>query len=516
MPVQGFDFKLLASAFGLITCSSLPFAPAAKAGETTAPQTDISIGTPAGECAIPGVVELKRGNKCTGTLIHPRVVLFAAHCNKPRDIIFGERGQGPKLSQFQKIAIHPNFKQGASAGENGSRIDWAVAVLSKPVTGLPIIPLAAAGELDAFQKANQDITLAGFGRTTQNQHYGRLLWTGAKIEEITNGSMTTVPGKHNACSGDSGGPVLVRLGDGSWRTIGITTNLGPTLMDCGKDTGYNRLSQVRPEMFEWLEKETGIDLTLCYNDAGEIDRGPECKNFFAGDLKAPSGSWSNNCADAKVVAKPKLTPKGGGGEGGEPEDTTAPQLKLELVDVKDTDKLAVGDKVEIEVEIEDESDIAAASLHINGKEVKSWKKAPYTFSWKIEKAGDVEIQAKAKDEPGNEGESEVLKLKVQGDEPGEGKPNNSEDPGGNNTPGEGNTPKEEPSEKDPTPKTPQPEPSEPKEPEPKDPTEKPSTKTPAQNGEGEGGCQMGKQDLGGWALGLIGLLGVFGRRRRSA
>lgn len=518
MPVKGSQQRLSSSVLCLAASSTLAISAPAKASETVAPKTDISFGTPAGECALPAIVQLTRGNKCTGTLIHPRVVLFAAHCKEPRTVAFGERGQGPKITQISKISIHPKFKQGNSSGPTGAAIDWAVAVLAQPMTGVPIIPLAYAGELEAYQKAGQAINLAGYG-STKTSHYGSLIWTDAKIEQVSNGSMTTIKDKRNACPGDSGGPVLARLQDGSWRTIGIMTNLGPALDSCGKDSGYNRMSQVRPEMLKWLEQETGIDLTLCYNDAGQVDRGPECKNFFAGDLKAPSGKWSNNCADAKVVAKPKLTPTGGGDDPGEDEkeDKSAPELKLELVDVKDTEKLAVGDKVEIEVEIEDDSEIKSASLHINDKEVKAWKKAPYTYTWEVEKAGSFEIQAKATDEAGNEGESKALKIKVEGDDPGEGTPKETEDPSTEPSPGNSEDPSKTPSE-DPTPKTPDTpepsEPSEPKEPSNSDPTvDKPAVQEPKEGPVKSGGCDLAGDGFAGWALGLVGLLGLMRRRR---
>lgn len=388
----------------------------AQANAEGVPSSRIAHGKAAGQCALPAVVNLKMGNTCTGTLIHPQVILYAAHCRKLRRIILGENGRGPVITSIKKSVVHPKFKQGASAGPTGAAIDWAIGVLNEPVSGVPIIPLAYGGELEKFQKSGQSVVLAGFGRTT---HLGpasvNLRWTRAKIEQVSNGSMTTVKDRHNACEGDSGGPVLVQLEDGSWRTIGITTNLGPTIPDCGKDSGYNRISQVRPEMIKWLEEQSGFDLTPCYDQDGKIDKSPACKNFFAGDIESPSGSWNNNCANAKVVKSPKLSPKGEGGgedngEDKDKEDKEAPKVTIKAFE--DDEAPQVGDRIEIEIEVKDKSEIKKVSLSIDDKELKSWTKAPYTYTWEIKKAGEYTLSAQAEDAAGNVGKSEALEVTV--------------------------------------------------------------------------------------------------------
>lgn len=491
LPISRWLFSLLAVG-GLMVPTR-----AGASVEPDAPQSRIAHGERAGECALPAVVSLKMGNTCTGTLIHPQVILYAAHCRNLRRVILGENGRGPVITEIKKSVTHPEFSQSNSSGPKGAAIDWAVGVLEEPVKGVPVIPLAYAGELDKHQKAGQSVVLTGYGKTEQGMSSTNLIWTSAKIEQVSNGSITTVKGRQNACSGDSGGPVLVQLEDGSWRVLGIMTNLGPTLNDCGKDTGYNRMSQVRREMVEWLEKQTGFDLTPCYDADGKVDRSESCKNLFAGDLKAPSGSWSKNCADAKVVKEPKLLPVGGEEE---PKDKTDPKVEIKKLN---QDSIKVGESIEIEVEASDDQELKEVSLYIDDKKVKSWKDEPYEFEWKAKSAGEVSIHATAEDKAGNKAKSKSVSLDVEKAESSEDSTSTGDD-SSTDSPKTENNDDETPDPK--TPDEPSDEPSASKNESsdnPADPQAPPSSS-----------CSTGGDlaPMGGFAL-LLGLLGFRGRRR---
>lgn len=467
--------------------------------EPEAPQSHIANGKPAGECALPAVVHLKMGNTCTGTLIHPQVVLYAAHCFNLRQVILGENGRGPVITKIKKSVTHPDFSESNSSGPKGAAIDWAVGVLEEPVNGVPVIPLAYAGELEKHQKAGQSVVLTGYGKTESGMSSANLIWATAKIEQVSNGSMTTVKGRQNACSGDSGGPVLVKLEDGSWRVMGIMTNLGPTLSDCGKDTGYNRMSQVRREMVEWLEKQTGFDLTPCYDMDGKADRSESCKNLFAGDISAPSGSWSKNCADAKVVEEPKLLPVGGEEE---PKDETAPKVEIKA---PEDNHVMVGESIEIKIEASDDEELEEVSLYINDKKVKSWKEEPFEYEWEVEStASEISIHATAEDKAGNEAKSKSVSLLVVVDDPGTESPTTGENSSTESPKTENND------DETPDPKTPD-EPSD----EPTATKDETSDKPADPQAPPSSSCSTGGDlaPMGGFAL-LAGLLGLR-RRRRS-
>src|SRR5688572_1677047 len=90
-------------------------------------------GTTVPVCGWPSTVEL--GGACTGTLVHPQVVIYAAHCGASYSkIYFGENYQAAA-----KTATPSSCKVFAGGGP-GKGNDFAVCKLSAPVTNVPITP----------------------------------------------------------------------------------------------------------------------------------------------------------------------------------------------------------------------------------------------------------------------------------------------------------------------------------------------------------------------------------------
>lgn len=241
---------------------------------------------------------------CTGTLVHPRVVIYAAHCLKAGYLRFGENKNGPlfKASEGQiiKAATNPRW-----AAPNQVNEDWAYLVLKEPVQGVPLIPIAYGCELDMLIKPGAPVVLAGYSDNEKNlpedQRDFRQKWGKSTIRDANQGVINAGGKGVAACMGDSGGPLLAQLPDGSWRTVGIaSTRAGGA---CGSPTAYNRYSRVRKAMVAWLEKETGIDLTPCWDLDGNPTPSWQCDELmaYAGDPNKPRGSWSTMCKEAKVL-----------------------------------------------------------------------------------------------------------------------------------------------------------------------------------------------------------------------
>lgn len=394
----------------LLTCSTL----APSLVQARSPEPDllgdsyVANGQLGKECALPPVIRIaSKGlfgqGHCTATLVHPKVLMYAAHCGPLIAARFGEQGQGPKLPEAAQTTTHPDFNQFQLKGPNGEAIDWAFAVLSQPVTGVPIIPLASGGEMHEFVTSDPTVLIAGYGdRSPSIAGSKDMYWVVNKLGEAARGWLQSGMGGKGGCGGDSGGPLLAQRTDGSWRVIGVASTLNGFAgvgNNCGTKSSYTHYSRVRPQMLDWLQEKSGVDLRLCYDEEGQIDKGPYCKNFFAGDVQNPQGSWDNNCAGAKVVAKPELTPA--------PEDMVNPVVWITKPNKKS--ELPVSKAYKIQIEAKDDRKLATVSLSIDGSVVKTWTKPPFEYDWKPPKADTYTVRATARDSSGNDAANFIMK-----------------------------------------------------------------------------------------------------------
>jgi hypothetical protein len=276
-----------------IGCTS----PALDAGTLEQP---IVGGGDVAECGWPSVA-LAEG--CSGVLVHPHVLVTAAHCVSEgiTEIDFGDNGSAPARSvSVTRCVAHPAY--------NGDTDDIGFCLLAQDVTELPIVPLMAACEL-ARVRAGDPVIEVGFGQsavsTGPNDGFGLKRWIGATIATLASdrGQIDATTGSQDGeYYGDSGGPLFFQMPDGTWRVIGVDSS-SPDIIPGSNASRISAYTSV-PAHVAWLESTSGADLTACH-DASGWNPSAACTGFPS-DPATGVGTWATFCSGQALV-RPQMT-----------------------------------------------------------------------------------------------------------------------------------------------------------------------------------------------------------------
>lgn len=251
-------------------------------------------GTTTESCEWPAVVAL---GGCTGTLVHPRLVLYAEHCGTAIEAVrFGTRSDAPER------VVPTSVCRGYPGARLGDGTDLAFCVLAEAVEDVEPARIVAGCEEREVQ-VGAEVTVVGYGLEQPNGAYG-VQRVGVSSIAAIGDEILLEDGSVDTCRGDSGGPVFLAVteadGSASWRLVGITSAGSESV--CGSGLGhYVHVSR----HLDWLEEASGLDLTPCF-DAGAWAPTPACRSITGMRPEQGADEGASGC-EPVAAAEPLAT-----------------------------------------------------------------------------------------------------------------------------------------------------------------------------------------------------------------
>lgn len=201
---------------------------------------------------------------CTGTLVGRHTVVTAGHCVDDTTVPYAFCPTGGVTRTVARVLAHPGFLATQHLGLGRSADDIGLLVLRDDVLDRPAAVVAARAPV-----VGETATVVGWGVMSErgDEPQGQARSGSKAITAVAPKAVETEPvgASPAVCSGDSGGPLLVRQGDRDLVLGVVSTSVSPEGALCSTGTEY----YTRADIYrEWIAATPGADLRPLVDPVG--------------------------------------------------------------------------------------------------------------------------------------------------------------------------------------------------------------------------------------------------------